>query len=165
MSEFLNVGSSHAYGAEFEARWRPFRELQLFANLGLIQTNYDDLVINGVDYSGNEYPEAPAYTFALGAMYRADAGWFAGASVRHSDGYFGFGNVANIPERAVDGFTVVDASVGWEWENYTLTLFAKNLFDEKYLTSVDTRDNPPLAPTYGFIGDERQIGLTLRGAF
>ena len=165
VSEFLNVGSSHAYGAEFEARWRPFRELQLFANLGLIHTTYDDLVINGVDYSGNEYPEAPAYTFAVGAMYRSAAGWFAGASVRHSDGYFGFGNVANIPERTVDGFTVVDASVGWEWENYTLTLFAKNLFDEEYLTSVDTRDNPPLAPAYGFIGDERQIGLTLRGAF
>lgn len=165
VSEFLNVGSSTAYGAELELRWKPVRELQIFANLGLMHSEYDDLNINGDDFSGNEYPEAPAYTFALGAMYHSAMGWFAGANVRHSDGYFSFGNVANISERAVDGFTVVDASVGWEWETYTLTLFAKNLFDEDYLTSVDTRNNPPLAPAYGFIGDERQVGLTLRAEF
>ncbi|WP_439543050.1 TonB-dependent receptor [Hyphomicrobium sp.] len=165
VSEFFNAGSSHAYGAEFEARWKPLRELQLFANLGLIQSNYDELDINGVDFAGKEYPEAPAYTFAVGAMYRSAAGWFAGANVRHTDGYFSFGNIANISERAIDAYTVVDASVGWEWEQFTLTLFAKNLFDEKYLTSVDTRNNPPLSPAYGFIGDERTVGMTLTGRF
>jgi outer membrane receptor protein involved in Fe transport len=60
---------------------------------------------------------------------------------------------------------VVDARAGWEWENYTLTVFAKNLFDEKYLTAVERTDDPPLYPAYGMAGDERQFGLTLTGRF
>lgn len=38
----LNVGSSHAYGAEFEARWRPIRELQLFGTFGLLHSKFDE---------------------------------------------------------------------------------------------------------------------------
>lgn len=165
VEEIVNAGSSHSYGAEFEARWRPIPPLQIFAALGLLQTEYKDLEVRGVDHSGNEYPEAPAYTFSAGAMYQSEAGWFAGANIRHTDGYYSGGDVANLATRYVDGYTVVDARVGWEWENYTLTLFAKNLLDEGYLTSVNTVDGGRLSPDYGFIGDERQVGLTLTGRF
>lgn len=165
VEEIVNAGSSHSYGAEFEARWRPIPPLQIFAALGLLQTEYKDLEVRGVDHSGNEYPEAPAYTFSAGALYSSPAGWFAGANIRHTDGYYSGGDVANLATRFVDGYTVVDARVGWEWENYTLTLFAKNLFDEGYLTSVNRVDGGRLSPDYGFIGDERQVGLTLRAEF
>lgn len=168
VSEILNAGSSHAYGAEFEARWRPTPPLQLFASLGLLQTKFDDFAVGtrpGEDYSGNEYPEAPGYTLAAGAMYRSTTGWFLGANVRHIDGYYSTGAVNNSPTRFVDNFTVVDARAGWEWENYTITVFAKNLFDEKYLTAVERTDNQPLSPAYGMAGDERLVGLTLTGRF
>ncbi|HRN87170.1 TonB-dependent receptor [Hyphomicrobium sp.] len=165
VAEIFNAGSSHAYGAELEARWRPIPPLQIFASVGLLKTEYDDIEVRNIDHSGNKYPEAPAYTLAAGAMYRSPMGWFLGANVRHTDGYYSYGDIANIPERYVDSYTVVDARAGWEWEHYTLTVFAKNLFDEKYLTSVDTRDSPPLAPAYGFIGDERTVGMTLTGRF
>ena len=168
VSEILNAAASHAYGAEFEARWRPIPPLQLFASLGLLQSKFDDFVRGnrpGEDYTGNEYPDAPGYTFAAGALYRSAAGWFLGANVRHIDGYYSTGDVDNSPTQFVDSYTVVDARVGWEWENYTLTLFAKNLFDEKYLTAVERIDSPPLYPAYGMAGDERQVGLTLTGRF
>lgn len=165
VAEILNAGSSHSYGAEFEARWRPIPPLQLFASLGLLQTKYDDFKRSNEDHSGNEYPEAPAYTFAAGAMYRSPEGWFVGANVRHTDGYYSYGDTANLATRFVDSYTVVDARAGWEWENYTLTVFAKNLLDEDYLTSVDRVHGGVLAPAYGFIGDERQVGLTLTGRF
>ncbi|MDQ8697779.1 TonB-dependent receptor [Hyphomicrobium sp. LHD-15] len=166
VSEILNAGSSHAYGAEFEARWRPIPPLQLFASLGLLQTKFDDFVRGpGQDFSGNEYPDAPGYTFAAGALYKSAEGWFVGANVRHIDGYQSTGDVDNSPTQYVDSYTVVDARAGWEWENYTLTVFAKNLFDEKYLTAVERNDSPPLSPGYGMIGDERQFGLTLRAEY
>lgn len=168
VSEVLNAAASHAYGAEFEARWRPIPPLQLFASLGLMQSKFDDFVRGnkpGENFTGNEYPEAPGYTFAAGAMYRSAAGWFLGANVRHTDGYYSTGDVDNSPTQFVDSFTVVDARAGWEWENYTLTVFAKNLFDEKYLTAVERTDDPPLYPAYGMAGDERQFGLTLTGRF
>ncbi len=168
VSEVLNAGSSHAYGAEFEARWRPIPPLQLFASLGLLQTKFDDFVAGnraGEDFTGNEYPDAPSFTFAAGALYRSAQGWFVGANVCHTDGYQSTGDVDNSPTQYVDSYTVVDARAGWEWENYTLTVFAKNLFDEKYLTAVETTHSPPLSPGYGMAGDERQFGVTLRAEF
>jgi outer membrane receptor protein involved in Fe transport len=160
-----NAASSHSYGAELEARWSPIPQLQIYGSLGLLQTKFDEIVLSTSDYSGNEYPEAPAFTIATGAIYRSPAGWFAGAGVRHIDGYYSSGNIANVDTGYVDAYTIVDAQVGSEWENYTLTLFAKNLFDEEYLTSVNRVDGGTLSPSYGFIGEERQVGLTLRAQY
>lgn len=162
-----NAGSSHSYGAELEARWRPIAPLHLYGSVGLLKTKFDDIVIGSpaTDHSGNEYPEAPAFTIAAGAMYRSPTGWFAGADVRHIDGYYSSGNIANVSTGYVDAYTIVDAQVGWEWENYTLTLFAKNLFDEHYLTSVNEVDGGRISPAYAFIGEERQFGLTLRAQY
>ncbi len=165
VAEIINAGRSHSYGAEFEARWRPVQPLQLFAALGLLKTKFDEIEIRGEDFSGNEYPEAPAFTFSAGALYRSEQGWFLGANVRHVAGYFSFGDIANQPTREVEAYTVVDARMGWEWQNHTVTLFAKNLFDEDYLTSVNTVDGGAIAPDYGFIGDGRQLGLTLNTRF
>lgn len=164
----FNAASSHSYGAEFEARWRPIPPLQIFGSVGLLKTNFDDIKLGTRpqdDHSGNEYPEAPAFTISAGAMYHSASGWFAGANVRHVDGYYSSANVANVDTGYVDAYTIVDAQVGWEWENYTLTLFAKNLFDEQYLTSVNEVDGGRISPAYGFIGDERQVGLTLRAEY
>lgn len=165
VSEIINAGSSHSYGAEFEARWRPIPTLQIYGTLGLLKTEYDEIEIKGVDQSGNEYPEAPAYTISAGAMYRSPAGWFAGADVRHTDGYYSYGDIANLATRYVDSYTVVDARVGMEWEDYTLTLFAKNLFDEDYVTAINRVDGGLLNPDYAFIGDSRTVGVTLRAEF
>ena len=165
VTEIFNAGSSHSYGAEFEARWRPIEPLQIFASVGLLKTKYDEIEVSGADYSGNEYPEAPAYTLAAGAMYRWQSGLFAGADVRHTDGYFSYGAISNVATRAVDPYTIVDARVGYEWDHYTLTLFAKNLFDEQYFTSIDRADGGILAPSYAFVGDSRTVGVTLRGKF
>ena len=107
VTEIFNAGSSHSYGAEFEARWRPIKPLQIFASLGLLRTEYDEIEVSGVDYSGNMYPEAPAYTLAAGAMYRWPTGWFAGADVRHTDGYYSYGDVSNVASRYVDQYTIV----------------------------------------------------------
>ena len=160
-----NAGSSHSYGAELEARWRPIAPLQLYGSLGLLKSKFDDIVLGTNDFSGNEYPEAPAFTISAGALYRSPTGWFAGADVRHVDGYYSAANVANLETGFVDAYTVVDAQVGWEWDNYKLTLFANNLFDEQYVTSINTVDGGLLSPSYAFAGQDRQFGLTLRAQY
>lgn len=159
MSYILNAESSHAYGAEFEARWRPIVPLQLFASLGLMKTEFDDFTTATNDYSGNEFPDAPAYTLAAGGMYRDRSGWFAGANMRYTDGYYSGGNLLNSPLRLVDGYTTVDVRTGWETEKLTFTVFAKNVFNEDYVTSLD-RDG-----TEATVGDERLVGVTLTGKF
>ena len=159
LSYILNAESSHAYGAEIEARWRPISPLQLYASLGLMKTKFDSFTSPVGDLSGNEFPDAPAYTFAAGGMYKDRSGWFAGANMRRTDGYYSGGDLANSPLRFVDGYTTVDVRTGWEWEHYTLTVFAKNVFDEQYVTAVG------FGATEATVGDEKLVGVTLRGRF
>lgn len=162
VSYIQNAKSSHAYGAEFEARWRPIPPLQLYGSLGLMRTEFDSFNSPDGNFSGNKFPEAPAYTIAVGGMYKHETGWFAGANLRYTDGYYSGGDVGNTSLRFVDGYTLVDARIGWEWENYTLTLFAKNVFDEKYVTSISTSSGVQSQAT---VGDEQLVGVTLLGKF
>jgi iron complex outermembrane recepter protein len=159
LSYILNADSSHSYGAEFEARWRPIAPLQLYGSLGLMRTEFDSFNSANGDFSGNEFPEAPAYTVSFGGMYRHPMGWFAGANMRHTDGYYSGGDLQNSSLRFVDGYTLVDARVGWEWEHYKLTVFAKNLFDEQYVTGKSFGASQATA------GDEQLVGVTLSGRF
>ena len=164
-TRIVNAGSSHSYGAEIEARWRPIAPLQMFASVGLLKTEFDEFVTSDGDFGGNEFPDAPGFTLAAGAMYKSKMGWFAGANVRYVDGYYsgGDGDLSNDPLRLVDGYTTVDARAGWEWEHYTLTLFAKNLLDEEYITSViPAQFSDPAEAT---LGEERVVGVTLQGRF
>jgi outer membrane receptor protein involved in Fe transport len=160
LSVIVNADSSHAYGAEIESRWRPIQPLQLYASLGLMRTEFDSFIgLAGENFAGNEFPEAPAYTIAAGGLWQDTSGWFAGANLRYTDGFYSGGDLANDPLRFVDGYTVVDARVGYEWDKYTLTAFARNLFNEEYVTGKS------IGATQATIGDEQLFGVTLRGQF
>ena len=157
MTLIVNAPSSHSYGAEFEARWRPVSPLQLYGSLGLLRTKFGEFNTPNGDFTNKEYPEAPAYTVAAGGMYRDVSGWFAGANMRYTDGYYSVGDLANTPLRFVDGYTTVD--VRWETEHYTFTVFTKNVFDEQYVTSIESGRREAT------VGDERLAGVMLTGRF
>jgi outer membrane receptor protein involved in Fe transport len=125
-----------------------------------MRTEFDSFIgLAGENFAGNEFPEAPAYTIAAGGLWQDTSGWFAGANLRYTDGFYSGGDLANDPLRFVDGYTVVDARVGYEWDKYTLTAFARNLFNEEYVTGKS------IGATQATIGDEQLFGVTLRGQF
>ncbi len=156
----VNAARSHSYGAEIEARWNASPNLELFAGLGLLKTRFDEGVDEaGNSLEGNSFTEAPAVTASLGAIWRHESGFFAGADVSYTDGYYSKGNISNTPALSVDPFTLVNAQIGYETENLTFTAFAKNLFDEQYLTSISS------GGTYATIGDGRSFGIQVTGRF
>ena len=166
-SAIINGRSSHAYGAEVEARWRPNDRWQLSAGVGLVRTRFDDFVAFGTNFSGNEFPESPSLSFMAAAFYKDPSGWFAGANLRHVDGYFSTNDVANTPARFVSNISVVDARIGYEWEasKTKLTLFAKNILDEQYLTSLAADNKAPTGPDEATVADGRLVGVTVMQRF
>ncbi|WAC26641.1 TonB-dependent receptor domain-containing protein [Ancylobacter sp. SL191] len=157
----MNAGKAHAYGAEFELRARLTQEFTAFASLGLLKTEFDSAVTATGDYTGNEFPEAPAATFNIGGVYRHGSGFFASADLSYTDSYYSVGDVANTEDEQVSAFTLVNAAVGYEAKNWSLTLYAKNIFDEQYLTSIYI-DN---VGSEANIGDGRVIGVRARATF
>jgi len=157
-----NIGKAHAYGAELEARARLTDELSGYASLGLLRTKFDDAVSADGDYTGNVFPEAPEVTFNLGGVYRHGSGLYASADLSYTGSYYSVGDIANTPEEKVSGFTIVNAAVGYEAENWSVTGYIKNIFDEQYLTSVSVHSSGTSAAS---VGDGRMFGVRARASF
>lgn len=156
-----NIGQAHAYGGEVELRARITQEFTAFASLGLLKTKFDSAVTATGDYTGNEFPEAPAVTFNMGGIYRHASGFFASADLAYTDSYYSVGDIANTAAERVSAFTIVNAALGYEAQKWSLTLYAKNIFDEQYLTGISVSDFDSEAT----IGDGRMIGVRARATF
>jgi outer membrane receptor protein involved in Fe transport len=166
-----NAKKSHSYGAEFEARYRFNGRFSAYASIGLLYTHFDDIVVPATgNFSGNQFPEAPGYTVNVGGLYQDPLGWFVGANARFVDGFYSYGDLANTPARFVNNAMIVDARAGWEFKNNSslpfhsskLTVFAKNLFDEQYLTYIS---NPSNGVRTAGVGDTRQVGVQLSAKY
>jgi outer membrane receptor protein involved in Fe transport len=153
----LNIGKSHLYGAEIEARVRPIDGLTLFASIGLLKTKFDEATTfdgtSVVNYAGNEFPEAPSVTAAIGGTWKHRSGFFVSADVSYTHGYFSPRDLSNSPLRHVSSFTLVNTQIGYETKYGTVAIFSRNLFDEQYLTSIATPD------VEATIGDGRVVGV------
>lgn len=160
-----NVGKSHLYGGEIEARVRPLDGLTLFASVGLLKTKFDEAITfeQGAlrNYAGKEFPEAPSVTASAGGIWKHQSGFFVSADVSYTDGYFSPRDLANNPLRYVDSFTLVNAQLGYETRHGTLAIFARNLFDEQYLTSIAT----PGPTGSASIGEGRVFGVRGQARF
>lgn len=156
-----NVGSAHAYGAEIEMRARVTEEFSAFASLGLLKTRLDSAVTAMGDFGGNAFPEAPTVTFNAGGVYRHASGFFASADLSYTGGYYSVGDIANTEAEHVSSFTIVNAALGYEAQHWSVTLYAKNIFDEQYLTGISV-DNWSSEAT---IGDGRMLGVRARATF
>lgn len=154
-----NAGESHAYGAELEVRYQTLEGLELFSSLGLLKTEFDTALTSAGNLAGNEFPEAPTFTATLGGLWRHDSGFFAGADVSYTDGFYSAGDLANTAARRLDGFAIVNAQVGYEFEHGSVTAYARNLFDNQYLTSISSD------LSQATIGDGLSLGVRAKAQF
>ena len=110
--------------------------LSIRANLGYLDSEYDDFVYTDVegsitDLSGLEFRRAPEFTGTVDATYEWDVAG-GNAWVRGAYRYIGshFTNATNNAELANDSQGIVDASVNYAINNLTFSLFGRNLTDE-----------------------------------
>lgn len=151
-----NAGKAHSYGLELETQYRPVKELTLYGALGIICGEYDEYMgYGGVDYSGNDLKNTPKYTINLGGQYRHSCGFYAGLDVMgYGKTYF---NEDNGEDSERDAFAVVDAKIGLELNRWDVYVYAKNLFDKEYFSSIFTSG---IRDSY-MVGTPRTIGVNL----
>ncbi|MBO9470760.1 TonB-dependent receptor [Endozoicomonas sp. G2_2] len=156
-----NAGESRSYGVEFDTRWLATPELEVFTSLGVLDTKFKDGTLNdGTVLDGNEFPESPSVTATVGAHWRHASGFFAAGDVSYTDDFYTSGVLDNDDASELDSFTVVNARVGYTVSPaLTVSLFAKNLLGEDYLTSIQP------ANELATVGDARRIGVQLEGRF
>ncbi|MDQ8200392.1 TonB-dependent receptor [Pelagicoccus enzymogenes] len=153
-----NQGDAEHFGLEAETRWYVSENWTLNAGIGLLDTELAS--------TGRELSNAPSFTYNAGLSYSGNNGVFGNLRLSGRDEYYESNSSSNDERR--DAYTVVNATIGYEFEEWTFSLWAKNLFDEAYAKRLFYFGNaqPDWTPTrYENPADPRQIGLTARYAF
>ena len=148
----INAERVEALGLEGELFWQPVSQLTLQATAGVSQIEFDrHSGLAGQDYSGNNVPFLPEFTASLGARYDFNDGYYAQATVRSvGTTYYDEANNADYSQKS---YQVFDAELGYQAEDWSAAIFARNLLDEQYFTFV----NDQIAA--GALGDPKIIGV------
>ncbi len=150
-----NAGKSRSTGFELEGS----------ALLG------DGFQVPGLDYAGNSTPLVPRSTWHLGAQYSflllenfpffgqgQPLFWINRAEIQGVGKFYW--NDANTLYQ--DPYELVNLRSGFETENFAVTFWVKNLFDEQYnAVAFAFAGSSAIAQA----GDPRQFGLTLKLRF
>jgi iron complex outermembrane receptor protein len=150
----LNADQVTSMGVEAEAKWQPVKGLTLQGSAGYVNAefdSYDDPLVAGVNYDGNNVPFVPEFTGALGARYDFTSGFYAQTALRMTGAtYF---DEANNSDFRQGSYTCWDAEIGYAAKNFSVALFGRNLLDEEYYTFI----NPQI--TAGSPGDPQIFGV------
>lgn len=144
-------------GIEFELRARPTTGVELIAGVGTTNARFTDYTnpLSGQNLSGNKLTYAPQYTYNIAVQYRRN-GIFSRLELQ---GYgTTFFNDTNTFQQ--DPYTLVNARVGYEWQNYGIYFFVNNLFDKRYFNGV-FQGTEPLAN----YGERRLFGFQVQANF
>ena len=123
-----NAAKATSKGFEIELNGKLTDTLEVFGSYGYTDATFDEYQDAQGDYSGNKTIYAPKYNYNIGVQYRNNQGYFARGDVNgYGKTYF---NKENTHSR--DAYTLVNAKIGYEVENFDIYLYGKNIFDKKY---------------------------------
>ena len=130
-----NIGEAEIQGVEAEFTWYPTENLRIGGFYAYLDTDTDDLVINGVDYSGAPLTRAPENSYNLNAVYTVETNFGrieAGVDYSYTDEQrTDYTNPLIIIEEA----KLWDARISWSSadESWDVSIWGKNLSDEEYI--------------------------------
>jgi iron complex outermembrane receptor protein len=175
----LNLGNMTSKGFEFETAYAVNENFTLNATGYYGKATYDDgtfhlnwartpAVCDNVvcptngNISGKSTPRAPKWMGTLGAEWRAplevasDLEYFLRSDLTYqSKAYADEMNLAWVPSR-----TLVNMTAGIDNDNYSVQLWARNVFDEKYnAVAIIQQPNVSYNAT---MGDRRTFGVTAK---
>lgn len=168
--ETVNAGKSEIKGFEAELFYYPSKQMSVTAGIGYAKSEFTefDFTVPATgevkDFAGKEFQDAPTWTANLAVNYKFESGLYANVNANYADDSPAYLDPANIlpeaeyarnPNPTNDSRVLVNAQVGYEWENYTLRFDVTNLLDEEYIsTFFSDGDATDHAQNYG----QHQLG-------
>lgn len=152
-----NVGESTVRGVEVESEYYFTRNLELFASVGLVDSQFQSFNLDGVDLSGMSFPRSPDWNASIGLGWHADGGWFAYGTY----GYTG----SSYPDLAAPGLTTMSARNvlgvrgGYRFKGCAIYAWGTNLLDSDYEIGLFDGRLFGIPEAYGRVSEPRVVGL------
>lgn len=165
---FVDNGTrSSVTGVESSFRAQLRDDLTAYGSLGLMDSDLDPFTLSNPTADpagGRALANVPTYTYSLGLRYGKATGFWAATEVNGRDAYF----ESNTHDETRSAYTIANASLGYRWDQLSVTLWVRNLFDERYEDRIFYFANagPDWAvKRYESPAAPRQIGASVRYQF
>jgi outer membrane receptor protein involved in Fe transport len=128
-----NAASGRNYGLESDVEWRATDHLSVGADLGLLQTHFENFVVGSTGSNltsvSRELPNSPHWQAAVNVTYRDPRGPFARVDVTGMGGYY-----FDLPPNQTTSYPygLVNGKIGWEAGRWSAYLSGRNLLDKRY---------------------------------
>ena len=163
-----NADVGKNWGLEIESAFQLTDAWRINANAGYLRASFEGYELaNGTFVEKQQQAQAPRYTFSIASDYSVteNLSWYLQAEgkdeFRFSDGH----------DELSRSFVLVNTSVNYRWDDWKVSLWAKNLFDREYYVrgfggfSNDPRDFYETPEPYFQLGNGRQAGVTINYNF
>ena len=162
-----NVGDVRSWGIEAAGTLRVTPELSLFASYAYNDSEYQDDVVNAAGVvvaatAGKTVVNSPRH-LAKGEISWDSGDFFVRVGANYtSKRYYSFENDAEV-----DGFVIVDASIGFRFtDRLSIQANATNLFDKDYVSTIGTNGFANRGDSQTLLaGAPQQFFVTLKAGF
>ena len=118
---------------------------------------------------GKQVSFVPDHTLSLSLSYQDENGIFGQLGSRTIGDSFYWDDSGTNSGDVIDAYTLLDARLGMKRNDWEISVFATNLTDEEYYTSLVSSmtsiTGVPKGPAPGVAGSPRVIGLSLSKEF
>ncbi len=160
-----NAKSGFNYGLESTASWAATQSWVLGGSLGLLQTQYQGFVQNGVTFPDRALPHAPPWQAAINATWRDPRGPYARVDLTGMGPFF-----YDLPPNWTrsNAYGLINGKLGWETPRWEAYIWGRNLLDKNYtVRGFYFGDEPPdfNNKLYVQLGEPRNWGVHLTVRF
>jgi iron complex outermembrane receptor protein len=159
-----NIDRVDVLGLELETQFRVMKGWDLFANIGLNDSEVKELA-EFPQWIGNHAPKNTEWTGVVGTQYRGPLSetlsWFGRADLQHAGKKYW--QVDNVDVQ--DPKDLLNLRVGLETERWSVYLWGKNLTDERAYSEYAPRAFSGLDVDIGYLTQPRTYGVDGRLSF
>jgi outer membrane receptor protein involved in Fe transport len=162
----INAPSGRNYGAESDLAWTPVELIELGASMGLLNSSYHGLTLDGESLPDRALPHAPSWQGSLSGTLHGKGGVYLRADLTGRGSFY-----YDLP--ALDPYTshayvLLNLKAGVIRDRWSADIWVRNVTDRNYaVRGFYFGDVPPNFPYQQFVqlGAPRQAGATVSYSF
>lgn len=163
---YLDNTDADTRGIEFESQFKVNDKMTLFANLGLLKSELDDMTVFDLDrasfknISNRSVARAPEYQYAVGSDIKLSRSLSLHFALEGRDDHY----FAYYHNQKASSSNLLNASLSYQHQNWQLTLWGRNLTDQNteihgLYFAADPRDGWTVNRTHKQYGEPITYGL------
>ena len=159
-----NADEASVYGIEVDSTWLLEGGWAFSASYGLMESEFEK-VSDLSALNGKQLSFVPSHSLSLLLSHDLENGLSYQIGSRTIGKSYYWDNTGTNSADTIDTYTLIDAGIGYEINDWDITVFGTNLTDEEYYTSLVSTLGFGNGNAPGVAGSPRVIGLSISREF